>query len=451
QTLQGQAAQTFTTTALDYCRQLYTADRSREALPLARLSIELADRCGDSLLQIRAAAACGNLLGDAGELALAMQQHVRALQLAKATENRRYLALSLMNIGTLYHLAALPQAGIEVYRKVVGSELASADLAVTCDTAASLAQCHLEMGELGLGLAVIQIAFDPQAVTLSPLNAILAYRTYVRLLAMSGRLEAAGRAMTAMQDLAARHPSPRVTRITLLVQGSYDMACGRVEAGQQRLLEALDLARDSQCDVPDVLLALAQGLTQAGRVAEAEPYLLQLAEWARHDLPPPTAPISVSPQERSMLEKLANGYSIKKLAEELGIDHDNLRATLSRLYKRLGARNSAEAYTKLRAADQANFAQTAVTQGLAEALGARSIYLQGLIKTLASHPQASICKLADSRRVQIEQLIIAFNTFQRRGDQHSARQLAEAIERRITLSQAVVQAGAAVATLTYDI
>jgi hypothetical protein len=68
--------------AIGFCRRLFAAARSPDALALAHAAHDLACRAGDPALQFRTSAACGIVHGDAGDFVTAIEYHLEALRAA---------------------------------------------------------------------------------------------------------------------------------------------------------------------------------------------------------------------------------------------------------------------------------------------------------------------------------------------------------------------------------
>jgi hypothetical protein len=91
--------------SLALVRRLFTLTRSADAIPLARAAHALAARTGDPGLERRAARACGNVLGDAGDLVTAIEYNLENLHQAAAEGNRVEMALAWCNIGVTFSAA----------------------------------------------------------------------------------------------------------------------------------------------------------------------------------------------------------------------------------------------------------------------------------------------------------------------------------------------------------
>lgn len=59
--------------------------------------------------------------------------------------------------------------------------------------------------------------------------------------------------------------------------------------------------------------------------------------------PAPAEPVDLSPREQEVLEKLAKGFLVKEIAEQLGVSYTTIRTYTERIYEKLHVRSRSEA------------------------------------------------------------------------------------------------------------
>jgi DNA-binding NarL/FixJ family response regulator len=189
-----------------------------------------------------------------------------------------------------------------------------AGIVLRCDLA-DLQQAELDLDAAGHTLADLdQDTPHPAAVG-----------TLARQLMLRGDLEAAHELLStaSKRPLLSSHPPARweVLRVKIARQMTANDSESIIDAAVQRIVQTG--AYDALLGVPpDVRDAVARQLTSA---------------------PSTPGALSLTPREKEILDLLAEGLSLKDLAEALFISPNTAKSHLSRLYRKLGVTNRTQA------------------------------------------------------------------------------------------------------------
>jgi putative two-component system response regulator len=259
--------------ALTTCRHLYGHARSPEALSLARIALDEAERLDDRALRRRAATACGILAADALDLVGAVDYHVLALRTSgrqdDVVEGTRFwnnVGLA-MGIGGHYALAA------KCYRRSLELvEGIDARVFNRWTALANLSMCLHRVGssEEGLPHALRALKEEtPQFVAEDVHAAIFLRRNLVALLVACGRWRQASPHVEACVTLAARIGTPRSRIAVAATRALFELARGDTDVALTRLEQALAMAREVPAALHDTLVAAVRAEEAAGQFERA--------------------------------------------------------------------------------------------------------------------------------------------------------------------------------------
>ncbi len=268
--------------ALMLCQRLYIAGRSIDAVPVARICHNLASIHADAALKQRAARVYGNILTDTGDISRAMEIYAAALKLAEAEQDSSAIAHVWNNLAVMFTSMAAYDVAVESYWRALNQlQQGPIDISSFYTVYLNLALCHLHMGDLEAGLDAAENACaleTPEIVCRNPAHSIFLRRNYVRLLIMAKRPNEAAPLVDEAIHLSETHPSERTTIAALVTQAIYDVACGEVKSGLDRLEHALARARRLPAALRDTLMCMMQAQEAAGRPDRAAFYLSELAD-----------------------------------------------------------------------------------------------------------------------------------------------------------------------------
>jgi putative two-component system response regulator len=305
--------------ALGFCRRLFAAARSPDALALAHAAHDLACRTGDAALRFRTSAACGIVHGDAGDFVTAIEYHLEALRVATAGDIHREMSRAWCNIGVAfsaagnYTLAAPsfhralelcdPGEGIAPHRFFAASNLASAYF-------------HLGRFEDGLRFARRALAdVTPEARRQDPQAEILLHRNFVNLLVATGHASDAESHALEAARLAQALDTPRAAIAAAVARATWEVATGRHEFALTRLQRAMETARGIPAGFRETLVCAIRAEEAAGNPERA---LLRLQELADHIY-------------RSAIDRVKERMKLLRLQEAAGqatgpfTEHDRVR------------------------------------------------------------------------------------------------------------------------------
>jgi HD-GYP domain-containing protein (c-di-GMP phosphodiesterase class II) len=268
--------------ALGFCRQLYTQAKSFEAFPYAQAALESALELGDPALELRALVACGLILGDVGDIAGAIEFHMRALSHATRDGNVVEVSRTWNNIGLCFLASGnydLATACFDRSVKVIAD--ISAPLHSRFCAQCNLAHCHFHRGDIDAGLreaykALHEVTEDILAS--DTFSVLLLRRNLVRLLLEAGRLDEAGFHLAEVVELSNRLASPRAAIATATVQAAYEIAQGLSDVALTRLAAALTESRKVPAVLRDTLACLAKAEDVAGHPESARLRLQELSD-----------------------------------------------------------------------------------------------------------------------------------------------------------------------------
>ncbi len=276
-------AATLPEAALAFCRRLYANARSGEALPLARAALAQAERAGDTMLERRAATACGLLSGDVADVVAGIEYHVRVLRLANAAGDRHEMARVWNNIGMAMGIAGNYEIAARCYQRcadLVENEPGPQQSRYV--GYANLAQAQLQIDAVKAGLESAQRALREQTPGFRDMDlpgAVLLERNIVRLLVAAGRVAEAQPHVENAVALAERSRTPRAQIAASTTRAVYEQALGQTDVALTRLEQALERARGVPAALRDTLACVVRAEEAAGHSERA---LLRLTELSDH-------------------------------------------------------------------------------------------------------------------------------------------------------------------------
>ena len=269
--------------AVAFCRQLYSAARSPEAITLAHAAHELARRAGDRALVFRTGAACGIVHGDSGDVVTAVEFHLESLRAASADGIRPEMSRAWCNIGVTFSTAGN-------YALAAPAFVRAFDLCDPGDrsapprffAASNLASAYFHLGRYEEGLRYARLALadvTPEARRQDPQAEVLLHRNFVSLLVATGRAaQAESHALEAVR-LARILATPRAAVAAAVAQATWEVATGRHEFALTRLQTAMETARGLPAGFRDTLVCAIRAEEAAGNPERA---LMRLHELADH-------------------------------------------------------------------------------------------------------------------------------------------------------------------------
>jgi putative two-component system response regulator len=267
--------------ALSFCQRLHANARSGDALGLARAILAQAAAAGDTLLELRAATACGLLSADIADVVGAIEFHVRALRLAGG--NRVETSGVWNNIGLAMGIAGNYEMAVRCYQRAV-SFVQDEPGRVYSRYAAliNLVQSHFQLGMYDRGLAAAEHALAEETAAFrdrDPMSVLRLRRNLVRLLVAAGRVQAAEPYVRECAALAQAVGTPRAVIAASTARATYELATGQTDVALTRLERAVAGAREVPAALRDTLACTMRAEEEAGNTERA---LLRLAELSDH-------------------------------------------------------------------------------------------------------------------------------------------------------------------------
>jgi len=269
--------------AVAFCRLLYSAARSPDALPLAHAAHELARLAGDRALRFRTSAACGILHGDAGDVVTSVEFHLESLRVAAAENLRPEMSRAWCNIGVTFSTAGSYALAAPAFTRAFElCDPGDASSPPRFFAASNLASAHFHLGRFEEGLRYARLALadvTPEARRQDPQAEILLHRNFVSLLVATGRAaQAESHALEAVR-LARIVGTPRAAVAAAVARATWEVATGRHEFALTRLQGAMETARGLPAGLRDTLVCAIRAEEAAGHPERA---LMRLQELADH-------------------------------------------------------------------------------------------------------------------------------------------------------------------------
>ena len=267
--------------ALSFCKRLHGNARSGDALALARAVLAQAAAAGDSLLELRAATACGLLSADIADVVGAIEFHVHALRLAG--DDRIEASGVWNNIGLAMGIAGTYEMALRCYQRAVNLVQDEPGRVYSRYAAlVNMVQSHFQVGTYDLGLAAADRALAEETAAFrdrDPMSVLRLRRNLVRLLVAAGRIPAAEPYVRECAALAQAVGTPRAVIAASTARASYELATGRTDLALTRLERAVAGAREVPAALRDTLACTMRAEEEAGNTERA---LLRLAELSDH-------------------------------------------------------------------------------------------------------------------------------------------------------------------------
>ncbi|MBK7658675.1 MAG: HD domain-containing protein [Betaproteobacteria bacterium] len=296
--------------SLTLVRRLFTLTRSADAIPLARAAHALAARTGDPGLERRAARACGNVLGDAGDLVTAIEYNLENLHQAAAEGNRVEMALAWCNIGVTFSAAGNYALAAPAFRRAIEQveNLPSAGFALfaPCSNLAS-ASYHLRDFEEGLVYArLAEKQLSPAIRQEDPQAELLLHRNLVNLLVATGSVAEAEHHALEAGRLAQAIGTPRAAVAAAVARATWEVATGRHEFALTRLDKVIETSRGLPATLRETLVCAIRAEESAGNPERA---LMRMQELSDHIY-------------RAAIERVKNRVELERLFREAAPEGD---------------------------------------------------------------------------------------------------------------------------------
>ncbi len=293
--------------AVAFCRVLFSAARSPDAIPLANAAHELACRAGDRDLRFRTSAASGIVHGDAGDVVASIEFHLDSLRVAAAAGLADEMRRAWCNIGVVFSMAGNYALATPAFHRAL-------DLCAPDDPAcapsrffasSNLASAYFHLGRFEEGLRLARLASEsitPEARRRDPQAEILLHRNFVNLLVATGRAaEAESHALEAVR-LSQALGTARAAVAAAVARATWEVAAGRHEFALTRLEKAMETARGLPASIRETLVCAIRAEEAAGNPERA---LVRLQELADHIY-------------RAAIDRVKGRVEISRLAEVSG-------------------------------------------------------------------------------------------------------------------------------------
>jgi DNA-binding NarL/FixJ family response regulator len=138
-----------------------------------------------------------------------------------------------------------------------------------------------------------------------------------------------------------RQLKPRYPRLQVLMLTVYD--------NPEQVFEALTAGAVGYLlkqTCPDELLAALRDVAQGGSPMSSQ--VARKVVQSFHSSSPTTTGEELSTREREVLDRLAKGYLLKEIADQLNVGYDTVRTYVRRVYEKLHVHSRAQAVAKYR-------------------------------------------------------------------------------------------------------
>ena len=268
--------------ALRLCQKLYANGRSFDALPFALAISSQAGFHEDTVMQRRAATACGLLLADTSDFAGAVECHTQALRIAAAAEDVVETSRVWNNIGVAFMPTGHFRLAAECLRRSLAQiENVSGAAVSRCGVQGNLAHCYFHLKEIDAGLESASQAskeLTPGFIEIDPYSVILLKRNFVRLLVAKGRFADAESQVAEAEMLARKAGTPRASIAAAIARATYEMARGETDVGLTRLSRALTESRIVPATLLDTLLCIIRAQASSGNPEHALARMHELSD-----------------------------------------------------------------------------------------------------------------------------------------------------------------------------
>jgi pimeloyl-ACP methyl ester carboxylesterase/DNA-binding CsgD family transcriptional regulator len=105
----------------------------------------------------------------------------------------------------------------------------------------------------------------------------------------------------------------------------------------------VDVSRKLAAAIPDARLVLLNGGPPAPFIADPDQMIAEIRAFLSEGTSSNRPPAGLSPRELDVLASIAAGMSNREIAEEFGISERTIARHITNLYRKIGARNKAEA------------------------------------------------------------------------------------------------------------
>jgi putative two-component system response regulator len=264
------------------CRALYTQGRSDRGLLIARELRERLAKVGDRAQLRRAHIMCGLMASDTGDIVGGIDDHVQALRMATADDDRASINTTWNNIGMALANSGSYENALRCFARALQVPTDGEEGRRTAYVAHSNhAYCcyHLGRWNDGVAHALEALAVGSGAVEeADPTSAVFLRRNIVRLMVALGRIDEAQAHVGEATRIAARVPSKRARVAAELTRASLEMARGHSDVALTRLEHSLEQARELPSATRDALACIVRAEEEAGHPARALLRLEELSE-----------------------------------------------------------------------------------------------------------------------------------------------------------------------------
>lgn len=284
--IQGEGLETQKIECLrDAAQFFYVIGKPFAGISSTQYAIQLAEASANLSLLRKCLNTLGILCADTGNIALAIQSYVRALELARELGDRKGECNTWTNLGLALHYAAQFREAIDCFERAV--EISENDDSLKQARTAALNNIvlsSLHMRDFRLGLKNIEIAYKETSDFKSIndyLNLTLRENHYIRLLLEVDNLEKAKERCEFAKHYAALAKTPRAELVAGIAEGLYEVHAGLIDLGLSRLSANLEKARVMRSALRDALIAVVKAYELAGKPEQALLYLRELLDQTR--------------------------------------------------------------------------------------------------------------------------------------------------------------------------
>lgn len=273
------------TCMLDAAQFFYVTGQPFIGISAVQHAIALAERTGNKPLLRRANTAHGILCADTGNIPVAIEAYVKALELAQELKDPAGECAIWNNLGLALHYAAQYGEAIRCFQHGAAIAYSRPDLLamrVVALTNIGLSCLHLEDFHLGLRSLEDAIRLNNRPVTVNDfLSRTILETHYTRLLLEVDNFEKAREHSEMAKVFAARAKTVRADTMAAVAEGLCEVHAGMTDVGLSRLTMALEKARLLRSALGDTLIAMVKAQEAAGRPERALVYLRELLEHTR--------------------------------------------------------------------------------------------------------------------------------------------------------------------------